>query len=529
MRCRRLFAFACLIAGAAIAQAAKEPFPGVDDKWRCYETPHFELFSRADDADSRELLESLELLHAMFLETARIRARMPLPVTIYYFRDEDAFLPYVPAAMRSEERTAAFYLRRPDRAVIVVSPTWGSDWARRLIFHEYIHHMTAIAGDDPPLWYAEGVAELFSTIKENSDGLEYGESIPEHLQELRKEKMMPLAALFATDHTSGAYNEDKRAGMFYAESWAFMHYWYCGNLKLTPERLRLRDRFFEYIRSETEKGDPEVRRQLFEQALGRNYATMARDLESYVERGTYYRFKVPRPKIASRESYVVRPVSRDEIRRQLATLDLRVNRSPLAKLALLDAISRNPADYIAYETLGMDAAIDGNDNEARDRWNQALAAGSTNPAIFHELAAIEDRTWFSRFDLDFRLPAAAAERLRNLLHRSIESAPDQSQAYEILAWVEAAVEKPSAKEINLVQQHVGAMSDKNRTLLALAVIRVRVGDFKTARTIVGVLEKSPRRPEISRACATLREYIAQHAPDETPPEEAPKPEAGKGG
>ena len=52
----------------------------------------------------------------------------------------------------------------------------------------------------------------------------------EHVYDLR-ERFIPLAELLAVDHKSPLYNEGDRRGVFYAESWALVHYLLIGNPK----------------------------------------------------------------------------------------------------------------------------------------------------------------------------------------------------------------------------------------------------------------------------------------------------------
>ena len=47
---------------------------------------------------------------------------------------------------------------------------------------------------------------------------------PRHLQMLRGKKLLPLATLFEINRTSPYYNEREKSSIFYAESWALIHY-----------------------------------------------------------------------------------------------------------------------------------------------------------------------------------------------------------------------------------------------------------------------------------------------------------------
>lgn len=498
--------------GAVSRVSAGEQCAGVDDKWRCYHSPHFELFSRNDGAASRQLLHNLEFLHTVFLGTLHLNERRPVEVTVYYFGNERDFRTYLPPAMRSNDRLGGFYLNRPDRAVIVLPPQEDSEEARRLIYHEYIHHLTFITGDTPALWYLEGIAELFSTIKEQPDGLILGKPIEGHVAFLQLHGLMPLDALFSTMHDSPNYNESTRAGYFYAESWALLHYWLFGKSHLSKEGL---ERFISYSRRDDGNLEPAKRRELFKTATGMDYAAMADHLKNYVIHGHYGSSKLPLPKMAAREDYTLRPVTRDEIREQLTELSFRVTRDPLAKLALLDGIEQHPGEPRRFELLGADALVDGDDAAAREQWLHALAAGSRNPAVFHELAMLESRRWFARFDLIyFRLPEETAHYLRTLLHRSIERAPNQIQAYEMLAWVEAMSDQPSAANVNLVQAHFNGLKEKNRTLLALALTRVRAKDEKSAREMLDDLEGLEPGEDLMRHVTTVRQFLDGQHPAE---------------
>ena len=51
-----------------VRAAETERIPAVDDKWRHYQSGNFELYSRNAEAESRELLQNLELLRAVCLE-----------------------------------------------------------------------------------------------------------------------------------------------------------------------------------------------------------------------------------------------------------------------------------------------------------------------------------------------------------------------------------------------------------------------------------------------------------------------------
>jgi hypothetical protein len=279
------------------------------------------------------VLRQLELLHAVFATSMQT----PLPradrLKIYYFGSLPNFRSYTPLALRGRNRLAGFYLHGAGYSTIVVSPGWNEDGAQRVIFHEYIHHLTRVNGEDPPLWYAEGIAEFFSTIKEEGNQLSLGLPISQHVAYLRKNPLVPLGTLFDLDRHASDYNETDRVGIFYAQSWALLHYWYCGAIGMTPEQRMGRDRFVSMIRREGEHGDPVKREATFKESMGTDYHETVRALERYVRNGQYTWSKIATPDIPPMNSYTTAPMEPTEIARHLAELQLRVNRQSNANSA----------------------------------------------------------------------------------------------------------------------------------------------------------------------------------------------------
>lgn len=506
-----------LAAGFGFA-AGQEEFPGESAKWSRYESPHFELFSAMPDRKSRELLHQLELLRALFFETFQQKERQPLPVTVYYFADRQAFKAYAPESQR--QTVGGYYLDRPDRAVIALSPVWSDESARHIVFHEYIHHLNRAIGSTPPLWYNEGVAELFSTIEFKKDVAVLGKHLPWHVDSLREKKLFPLETLFAVGTDSPIYNRGRHSGRFYAESWALLHYWRYGESNLDPAKI---ERLQNYFRNESPDADESVRRQVFKDTIGIDYPEMEKRLAEYAKKGTFYCYQAKLPQIPDMRSYGQRAMPRDEIGLRLAELSLRVNQSANARLRLLEAAGKDPANARYWEVLGSDAWVGGDAEVAQERWQRALEAGSDNPAVFHELGQMEGRRWFADFDYNFRLPSGRAQQLRALLQRSIACVPEQNDAYEMLAWVEASVNKPDDANLKLIEQRGKTQRHKPRTVLALALVRVRMNERETAVTLLDQLDRMNPEYWVANAAETVRSKLEDRAPRTISPPPVARP------
>jgi len=500
-----------LLAGVTGAAAPEEKFPGLGEKWHYYQSPNFEMYSGCDDADSREVLQHLELLRAVFLDSFKLTVRLAQPVTVFYFYKDRDFHSYWPPEYKDNANYVGFCFNEMDRSVISLAPSEG-DFSRRTVYHEYIHYLFRITEQDPPAWYNEGMAELFSTIQERSGNVMLGLPIEASVGELRREELMPLEQLFGITHDSAVFKETEHTGLFYAESWAFLHYCHYGLSGLPRDRLSL---FLRLAGQAKAQEHPERLRQACREILGLDYPQIMDRLHRYVMSGQFYTAKIPRPKTDAIQTYSVRPVSPDEMTVKLAELSCRITRSGMAKLRLLQALEQTPADSRLYETLGNDAWFEGDLDLARERWSKAVELGSTNPAVYRELVRLEADRWFNQFDPYFRLPEPQVVELRSLLQRSVACAPAQSSAYEIMAWVEATAAKPSVANINLVQHHLSTLNDKPRVLLALAWVRARLKDRTTALEVLDEVDKLQPDGWVAQVSRIIRASLAE-PPAETP-------------
>jgi tetratricopeptide (TPR) repeat protein len=108
-------------------------------------------------------------------------------------------------------------------------------------YHEYTHSLMYLNFPRLPLWVREGVAEFFGNSLLSEARATTGTVDRGHLFVLSKNEWLPMETLFQVSETSPYYNERNPASVFYAESWATVHY-----LLLDPEARRA-DLFTKYL------------------------------------------------------------------------------------------------------------------------------------------------------------------------------------------------------------------------------------------------------------------------------------------
>jgi len=484
--------------------------------WTTARTEHFELLSDASESESRELLGKLEQFRAVVLRLFPLKQAREPRVSVVLFASDRQFTPYKPRYKGKPRDAAAIFSGWPDEAVIAMTTEYTMDITLRIVFHEYIHFLLHARGDFVPPWFDEGFAELFSTFSIRGDKFEIGRPIPEHVDVLRLNKFA-LGRLFAVRHEDAVYHMGDK--VFYAESWGLLHFLMFGSHR--EAYLPKLARFLEA----TSAPDAIIDRS-FNQAFGMSYDQMEDELRDYVFHGhcAISGGKLPLGDYSARIQF--RPAS--DFERDVALLDLRwrLQESGGVAYELRQLAAAHPESPRPHEILAAIAEHDGDSAGAAEHWAKAAGLGSENSYPYVRLANNTLDQLLTGLSLDYRLPPALAEKLRGWLDRAVALTPDDAEANEALALVEALSGQPRVRVVNHVQALVPQMRDTSRTLLALALIRLQTKDYATCAKITAALRASPRVPpdiksvasQIDRRVASLAaEPAGDAAGGEAPP------------
>ncbi len=90
-----------------------------------------------------------------------------------------------------------------------------------------------------PLWLNEGLAEFYQNTDIHEKDVWLGEPSSESLTCYAGSMLLPLPVLFTVDHNSPYYHEENKGSIFYAESWALVHYHW--NQRLFEKTHRIGD------------------------------------------------------------------------------------------------------------------------------------------------------------------------------------------------------------------------------------------------------------------------------------------------
>ncbi len=269
------FAYPLAVTLCVLAVVSQHTPVFAKDNWISVRTKNFLMVGNDSEKEIREVGLKLEQFREVF---TRLFPNMvfstPVPTTVVVFKSHSSYAPFKPHA-----NTAGYF--QPGRDVNYITLTTeltGRQDAFNVIFHEYTHLLVNNTFKNAPVWFNEGLAEYYSTFKITEDRkVTLGTPIGSHVYLLRDSKMLPLRTLFEVDHKSPHYNESKKQGIFYAQSWALMHYLLIGKTGFVAPLTKFLELQNENVPLE----------KAFQESFGIPFETMEKDLRNYIKQDLY--------------------------------------------------------------------------------------------------------------------------------------------------------------------------------------------------------------------------------------------------
>ena len=202
--------------------------PAGAESWNKLQSAHFLIVGDVPHGRLTAIARTLEdfrLAADRVLGDLAVEAARPLTVVVI---NPTKMLDYAPGASNN---VAAFYRRTAEHDYIVMGTnTFGaSDF--QVVLHEYQHLITHENFPVTPGWVDEGLAEFYSTFEEADGGTRYKIGLPlgHHLATLQRNGPYPLLQFLQDDGRSMAIDERFRVGIYYAQSWALIHFFMLGD------------------------------------------------------------------------------------------------------------------------------------------------------------------------------------------------------------------------------------------------------------------------------------------------------------
>jgi len=221
-------AFAALLP-CTLASGPSDPNQG----WFEVRSPHFVVSSNAGEKEARRVADQFEQIRTLF-HTAfpNLRVDPAEPVLILAAKNENTMKMLLPEEweVKGHVHPAGLYQQGEDKHYVVLQLDRTGENPYHALYHEYTHTLLHLNFAGLPLWLDEGLAEFYGNSRLGEKESQVGRIDQAHLYILGQNKPLPIETLLNVAQGSPYYSEANRASVFYAESWALVHY-----LMLDPE------------------------------------------------------------------------------------------------------------------------------------------------------------------------------------------------------------------------------------------------------------------------------------------------------
>lgn len=344
------------------------------ESWIKLKSKNFTTIGNTSEREIRKLATNLEeFRHVLSLLFPKAQIETPVPTTVFLFKSHASFKPFKPQYQGKTKNNVAGYFRSfaDGNYIALTSEAGGSD-PQAIIFHEYEHFVIRNNLPNAPLWLNEGLAEFFSSFKTSDDDQKatLGNPIAHHIVTLRGTNYLPLETLLTVNRNSPHYNETGKAGIFYAKSWALVHYLMLGHEgKRQPQLIKFIGGLSAGLPIEEN----------FRQSFQADYQTIDNELRSYISKFTFPILNINFPKQLdfAKETQRV-PMSEAEAQFYLGDLLVRGNQFDEAETYLQKSLELDANFTMSQISLGIARMRQKRFPEARKLLESAIAGDSGN-------------------------------------------------------------------------------------------------------------------------------------------------------
>lgn len=393
------------------------------DTWIEVRSPHFTVISNGGEKEARKMADQFEQFREVFHATfPKWRVDLGKPLTIFAVKNEDSLKTLIPAYWEGKGRAhpAGLYMPGEERHYVAVRTDVETDNPYQIVYHEYTHAIMNLNFRELPVWLSEGLAEFYGNSVIQEKDVEIGKPSSYHLQELQTERLIPINELLMADRTSPYYNEANHATMFYAESWAIVHY-----LMMDPD-TRKEQLFTKFLTSWDATGD---QLDSAEKAFG-DLKKFQALMETYARQRAFYVTKINTTIHGDPKSFTSRLLPPAEVDAQRGLFYAHTARPKEAMAAIDEAIKEDPKLPLAYEAQGFLAYSQQQFLPAEASFQHAIELGTTDYFPYYFIAQVQLRNGRAT-------PEQAAKIIENL-DNAIQMNPQFAPAYTALASVYSA-------------------------------------------------------------------------------------------
>jgi len=474
------------------AFSATDPNQG----WIEVRSPHFVVSSNAGEKEARSIADQFEQIRTLFHGAfASLRVDPAQPVLILAAKNENTMKMLLPEdwEVKGHVHPAGLYQQGEDKHYVILRLDSEGTNPFHALYHEYTHALLHLNFTGLPLWLDEGLAEFYGNSQLGDKESRVGTIDETHLYILGQNKLLPIETLLNVEQGSPYYNEANRASVFYAESWALVHY-----LMLDPEAQR-RQLLKNFVAAWDKSGSQiEAARQAFG-----DLKRFGQVIEGY-SRQTRFRVALfKNAQQAADKTYSVRSLPPGEVLALRGDCAAHRNRLEQAQPLVEQAVQAQPNLAISHEALGYYLYRKEDQSGADKEMKKAMELGSTSfvAPYYHGMLLLRG---------GLAAPEAMEEAIKSF-QKATQINPQFAPAFEGLA--QAYSFAPETQKQALEAGIRAAKLDPTTHAYAINLINLLLNSNRDAdaRQLAQRLLEKASSPEEAQTARELLERIKEHA------------------
>ena len=480
-----------MVLGLAAASAPRAESIG---SWVEVRSGHFVVASNASESDARGVAEDFEQIRSLFHTTfPELRVDPAQPIVILAARDEATMKLIAPEEWGGEGhiRPSGLFHSDGEKDYVVLRLDAPGTSAFHTVYHEYTHALLHLNFSGIPLWLSEGVAEFFGNSTLGPQEARTGTVDKNHLYILSKNPWLPIDTLLDVRESSPYYNEKNPASVFYAESWAAVHY-----LLLDPQARR-EHLLKKFLVNWKVSGDRVAAGRAAFGDLGRFGDAVKR----YV-REANWRVGVELPgQVKPAGEFSVRTLQPAEVLALRGDFFVHRKRMEAARPLLEEGVALGPDIAATHEALGFYDFRDGNFTAADEEMTKAIALGSASFMAFYCHGVLQLR--------DFSETEESTNRAQMALENAARLNPVYAPTFEALTQVYSRSTEAQPKALEAAETAVKLDPESRSYKTTLAYVLLNNRRVEEARAIAERLETSAESLEEKRTARSILAAIEE--------------------
>ncbi len=447
--------------------------------WIKLGSPHFTLYTDAKEKDAANVLRELEMVRWAAQDFMR-RELSPRTPTVLVLPTSRSDWRKIASKGGVEWQVAMSSPAHRLVDLLLAEYDWqdrGLDLVRAVLGISLLKTMN-LGG---PFAYENGIGSFFESAEIEKDKVTFGRANAVRVAPLLGEGWMPWGQFFRVTPRSEEYRSQWKIHRFSAQAAVFVQF-----MLSNPEPAWL-ERLMDW--NARRVADEEPKEEEFKAIFGLDWKGWQKTMEEYVRGGRYQMMSIRvTPSVAS-----VQPTKLDlPVRemRELFVIAQVLNQNVPASQAALDSLLAKGLKTESLRELLVEACM---------RWRRAepkagllrelIASGSSNAAIYNELASDVARRAYFRPALRRRLGAEVTE-VRDLCRRALALDPLLLEANHLLAFSYAFGPEAGPQNVQAIEEIYRRTTGSMRTndvVLAAGVAHWRAGNPAAATKIAQVI------------------------------------------